>query len=81
MMVRFHKMHGLGNDFVVIDARETPFEALVAASGKCIEGVPGMGFVIARRESLERSAGNTHSLAMDLLDQWQQALSAKRKPR
>jgi diaminopimelate epimerase len=24
MMVRFHKMHGLGNDYVVIDARETP---------------------------------------------------------
>ena len=23
-MTRFHKMHGLGNDFVVIDARETP---------------------------------------------------------
>jgi diaminopimelate epimerase len=25
-MVRFHKMHGLGNDFVVIDAREAPVE-------------------------------------------------------
>ena len=26
MKVRFHKMHGLGNDFVVIDAREAPVE-------------------------------------------------------
>lgn len=26
MIGRFHKMHGLGNDFVVLDARETPIE-------------------------------------------------------
>ncbi len=54
-----------------IDARSMPFEALVAASGKCLEGVPGMGFVIVRRDALEASAGNCHSLAMDLADQWQ----------
>ncbi|HEX4857821.1 MAG TPA: 2-aminoethylphosphonate--pyruvate transaminase, partial [Usitatibacteraceae bacterium] len=29
-----------------IDARSTPFDAVVAASGKCLEGVPGMGFVL-----------------------------------
>jgi 2-aminoethylphosphonate-pyruvate transaminase len=53
-----------------IDARTTPFDAVVAASGKCLEGPPGMGFVIARRAALETSAGNSHSLAMDLHDQW-----------
>lgn len=53
-----------------IDARETPFDAVIAASGKCLEGVPGMGFVIARRSVLEKSEGNCHSLAMDLYDQW-----------
>ena len=26
MRRHFHKMHGLGNDFVIVDARETPFE-------------------------------------------------------
>jgi len=56
---------------IPIDARTLRFEALIAASGKCLEGVPGMGFVIARRASLERSGGNSGSLAMDLLDQWQ----------
>ncbi len=56
---------------IPIDARTVRFDALVAASGKCLEGVPGMGFVIARRSALERSAGNSCSLAMDLLDQWQ----------
>ena len=53
-----------------IDARRIPFDALVAASGKCLEGVPGMGFVIARRSVLEASAGRCHSLALDLHDQW-----------
>ncbi|MDM0079087.1 2-aminoethylphosphonate--pyruvate transaminase [Variovorax sp. J31P179] len=53
-----------------IDARITPFDAVVAASGKCLEGVPGMGFVIVRRSTLEKCEGNSHSLAMDLYDQW-----------
>jgi 2-aminoethylphosphonate-pyruvate transaminase len=53
-----------------IDARTTPFDAVVAASGKCLEGPPGMGFVILRRPALERCEGNCHSLAMDLYDQW-----------
>ena len=53
-----------------IDARRTPFDAVIAASGKCLEGVPGMGFVLARRAALEKSQGNCHSLAMDLHDQW-----------
>jgi 2-aminoethylphosphonate-pyruvate transaminase len=53
-----------------IDGRAVPFDALVAASGKCIEGPPGMGFVFARKALLERSAGNCSSLALDLHDQW-----------
>jgi 2-aminoethylphosphonate-pyruvate transaminase len=55
---------------IEIDARKLPFDAVIAASGKCLEGVPGLGFVIARRSALEASAGNCHSLAMDLHDQW-----------
>jgi len=53
-----------------IDARTTPFDAVIAASGKCLEGVPGMGFVLMRRAALEKCEGNSHSLAMDLYDQW-----------
>jgi len=52
-----------------IDAREVPFEALIAASGKCLEGVPGMGFVFAEKHALAAAQGNCHSLAMDLFDQ------------
>jgi 2-aminoethylphosphonate-pyruvate transaminase len=53
-----------------IDARATPFDALIAASGKCVEGPPGMGFVLVRKGLLERCAGNSTSLALDLADQW-----------
>jgi 2-aminoethylphosphonate-pyruvate transaminase len=53
-----------------IDVAKVPFDALVAASGKCLEGVPGMGFVIVRKAVLESRAGNAHSLAMDLHDQY-----------
>lgn len=52
-----------------IDARETRFDALIAASGKCLEGVPGMGFVFIRKAVLEGCAGRSQSLAMDLHDQ------------
>ena len=47
-----------------------PFDALVAASGKCLEGPPGMGFALIRKSSLEKCAGNAHSLVLDLHDQW-----------
>jgi 2-aminoethylphosphonate-pyruvate transaminase len=59
---------------IPIDTRSVRFDALIAASGKCLEGVPGMGFVIARRTTLERCAGNSGSLALDLFDQWQYML-------
>jgi 2-aminoethylphosphonate-pyruvate transaminase len=52
-----------------ISARELQFDALVAASGKCLEGVPGMGFVFIRKAVLDACAGNSQSLAMDLHDQ------------
>ena len=56
---------------IAIDAKTMPFDALVAASGKCIEGPPGMGFVIVRKSVLERCEGNSMSLSLDLHDQWQ----------
>ena len=53
-----------------VDVQGVPFDALIAASGKCLEGVPGMGFVILRKTVLEACAGNSHSLALDLHDQY-----------
>ena len=53
-----------------IDARKVHFDALIAASGKCLEGVPGMGFVFIRKAILPQCEGNNNSLAMDLYDQY-----------
>jgi 2-aminoethylphosphonate-pyruvate transaminase len=54
-----------------VDAREIPFDALAASANKCLEGVPGMAFVIARQAALEACAGNAPTLSFDLLDQYQ----------
>ena len=53
-----------------IDVSTTPIDAVIAASGKCIEGPPGMGFVIARKAAIEACEGRSTSLALDLHDQW-----------
>lgn len=55
---------------VPVDVTEIPFEALVSSANKCIEGVPGFGFVLAQKSALEAAAGNSHSLSLDLYDQW-----------
>ncbi|MCP5153867.1 MAG: 2-aminoethylphosphonate--pyruvate transaminase [Ectothiorhodospiraceae bacterium] len=54
-----------------LDAATTRFDAVVASSNKCLEGVPGMGFCLVRRAVLEAAAGNAHALTLDLHDQWQ----------
>jgi 2-aminoethylphosphonate-pyruvate transaminase len=53
-----------------IDVSKGGIDAIISASGKCLEGVPGMGFVIVRRTLLEASEGNSRSLALDLHDQY-----------
>jgi 2-aminoethylphosphonate-pyruvate transaminase len=55
---------------VPLDPSETPFEAMVSSANKCIEGVPGFGFVIAKTQALEAAAGNSHSLSLDVHAQW-----------
>lgn len=52
-----------------------PFEALAASSNKCLEGVPGLGFVLCEKAALAAAAGHAPSLSLDLADQ--QAALAK----
>ncbi|MEK7244818.1 MAG: 2-aminoethylphosphonate--pyruvate transaminase, partial [Pseudomonadota bacterium] len=56
---------------IPLDVRATPCEAVMASSNKNLEGVPGMGFVVVRKEALAAAKGNAHSLSLDLYDQWQ----------
>ncbi|ADG15682.1 2-aminoethylphosphonate/pyruvate transaminase [Paraburkholderia atlantica] len=55
---------------VPLDVRQIACEAFVSSANKCIEGVPGFGFVIARKSALSEAKGRSHSLALDLHDQW-----------
>ena len=54
-----------------LDAAVTTFDAVAASSNKCIEGVPGLGFVICRQDALTETKGNATTLVLDLHDQWQ----------
>jgi 2-aminoethylphosphonate-pyruvate transaminase len=53
-----------------LDAPAIKPDAVAASSNKCIEGVPGLGFVICRRAALEKTGGNATTLVLDLHDQW-----------
>jgi len=55
---------------IPLDVTEIPCVALVSSANKCIEGVPGFGFVIARKDELAAASGNSHSLSLDLHAQW-----------
>lgn len=54
-----------------IDVTRLGLAAVIASSNKCMEGVPGMGFVVARTDALRAAEGNAVSLSLDLADQWQ----------
>jgi 2-aminoethylphosphonate-pyruvate transaminase len=53
-----------------LDAKHVIFDAVAASSNKCIEGVPGLGFVVCRKSALEQTKDNATTLVLDLHDQW-----------
>ncbi|WP_367718266.1 2-aminoethylphosphonate--pyruvate transaminase [Nitratireductor sp. GISD-1A_MAKvit] len=53
-----------------LDVNEIRYEAMVSSANKCIEGVPGFGFVIARKNELEAAEGRSHSISLDVHAQW-----------
>ncbi len=46
------------------------YDALAASSNKCIEGVPGLGFVVCDKAAIAAAKGNATTLTLDLHDQW-----------
>ncbi|MBV8446394.1 MAG: 2-aminoethylphosphonate--pyruvate transaminase [Hyphomicrobiales bacterium] len=53
-----------------LDVGRAHVDAVAASSNKCIEGVPGLGFVICRKEAVIAAKGHATTLALDLHDQW-----------
>ena len=57
---------------VPLDVADAHIDALVSSSNKCIEGVPGFSFCVARRPSLVGWRGQARSVALDLHAQWEE---------
>ena len=55
---------------VPMDVAALGADFLISSANKCIQGVPGFGFIIARCSELERCQGVSRSLSLDLYDQW-----------
>ncbi|NOU70840.1 2-aminoethylphosphonate--pyruvate transaminase [Paenibacillus sp. LMG 31458] len=56
---------------IPIDVAELGIDYLISSANKCIQGVPGFGFIIARKEPLYTCKGLGRSLSLDLYDQWE----------
>jgi len=55
---------------VPLDLRGCRADFMVSSANKCIEGVPGFGFALCRREALQACRGMARTLSLDLEDQW-----------
>lgn len=56
---------------IPLDVAELGIDFIVSSANKCIQGVPGFGFVVAKKSELEKTKGNSRSVSLDLYDQWQ----------
>ena len=75
-----HVVHAAGAAYIVdamssfgavpIDMAGSHIDFLVSSANKCIEGVPGFGFVLANRRALGATKGQARTLSLDLYDQW-----------
>jgi 2-aminoethylphosphonate-pyruvate transaminase len=55
---------------VSIDVGAWGVTALAASSNKCLQGVPGFGFVVCQKRALLATHGNSTTLVLDLYDQY-----------
>lgn len=53
-----------------IDMKRDDIDVMVSSSNKCIEGIPGFSYVIVKKTLLVASEGNSHSVVLDLFEQW-----------
>jgi 2-aminoethylphosphonate-pyruvate transaminase len=55
---------------IPVDLANAHIDFLISSANKCIEGVPGFGFVLARRNRLLEAKGQARTLSLDLHAQW-----------
>src|SRR4029450_3091813 len=56
---------------VPVDLSKLKIDYLISSPNKCLEGVPGFSFVLARREAILATKGHARSVRLDLLAQWE----------
>ena len=56
---------------VPIDIEKLGIDFLVSSANKCIQGVPGFGFIIAKKDKLMQTKGIARSLSLDIYAQWE----------
>ena len=56
---------------IPIDVDSLNIDFLISSANKCIQGVPGFGYVIARKQVLAQCQHQARSLSLDLYAQWQ----------
>lgn len=55
---------------VPLDIANSNIHFVVSSANKCIQGVPGFGFILANKEKLLACAGQSRSLSLDLVAQF-----------
>ena len=55
---------------IPLDLEKARIDFLISSANKCIQGVPGFSFVLARREKIEAGNGLARTLSLDLYEQW-----------
>ena len=73
-------VHAIGASYIVdamssfgavpIDMAGAHIDFLISSANKCIEGVPGFGFILANCRALHATKGNARTLSLDIFDQW-----------
>lgn len=74
-------VHALGKVFILdamssfggipLDMDFIHADYLISSSNKCIQGVPGFSFIIAREAELQKTRNWARSFSLDLYDQWE----------
>ena len=55
---------------IPIDMDALDIDVLISSANKCIQGVPGFGFMLFKKEVIRQCEGNARSLSLDAYDQW-----------
>jgi 2-aminoethylphosphonate-pyruvate transaminase len=56
---------------IPIDMKACGIDCLISSANKCIQGVPGFGFILVAKDKLRACKGNARSLSLDIYDQWE----------